>query len=190
MVSTPLSRNREFRLLWSGQAISQLGSQISLVAYPLLVLAVTGSPAKAGLVGFAMNIPIAVLALPAGWLADRVNRKHLMVASDAVRALALASIPIAAAAGDVPYPLILLVAVIDGSGFVISYVTERGVLRRLVTPDQLPEAVTRNESRKLVCASGRSSVKPSSTFAPETLSLRMGMRITFPLHVKVAISGA
>jgi MFS family permease len=146
-VSTPLRRNREFRLLWSGQAISQLGSQISLVAYPLLVLAVTGSPAKAGLVGFAMNIPIAVLALPAGWLADRVNRKHLMVASDGVRALALASIPLAAAAGGVPYWLILLVAAIDGSGFVSSYVTERGALRRLVTPDQLPEAVTRNESR-------------------------------------------
>jgi hypothetical protein len=65
--SIPLRRNREFRLLWSGQAISQPGSQISLVAYPLLALAVTGSPAKAGLVGFAMNIPIAVLFPPGGW---------------------------------------------------------------------------------------------------------------------------
>jgi len=43
----PLSRNREFALLWSGQALSGLGSQISTVAYPLLVLAVTGSPAVA-----------------------------------------------------------------------------------------------------------------------------------------------
>jgi hypothetical protein len=66
MASTPLRHNREFLLLWSGQAVSQLGSQISLVAYPLLVLAVTGSPAKAGLVAFARNIPIAALALPAG----------------------------------------------------------------------------------------------------------------------------
>src|SRR5581483_2827439 len=110
--------------------------QISLVAYPLLVLAVTGSPAKAGLVGFATNVPIAVLALPPGGLADRVNRKRLMVASDGLRALGLASIPIAAALGRVPYALILLVATIDGIGFVISYVAERGALRQLVSPDQ------------------------------------------------------
>ncbi len=101
MSSVPLRRNREFRLLWSGQAISQLGSQISLVAYPLLALAVTGSPAKAGLVGFALNVPIAVLALPAGMLADRVNRRHLMVAADGVRGVALGSIGYAAATGQV-----------------------------------------------------------------------------------------
>src|SRR6185312_1795540 len=112
MASTPLHRNRDFLLLWSGQAISQLGSQVSLVAYPLLVLAVTGSPAKAGIVAFARNIPIAALALPAGMLADRVNRRRLMVATDGVRAMAMASIPIAAAAGRVPYPLILGLAAI------------------------------------------------------------------------------
>ena len=148
MASVPLHRNREFRLLWSGQAISALGSQITLVAYPLLVLAVTGSPAKAGLVGFARQLPIAVLALPAGALADRMNRKHLMVTCDAVRAVALASIPIAIVTGSVPYWLIVLVAVIDGAGFVFTYVTERGAMRQLVAPEQLGEAVARNESRE------------------------------------------
>lgn len=143
----PLRRNREFLLLWSGQAISQLGSQISLVAYPLLVLAITGSPAKAGLVAFARNIPVAVLALPAGLLADRVNRRWLMVVSDGVRGLAVASIPVAAAAGGVPFALIMFVAAIDGTGYVLTSVTERGVLRQLVAPEQLGEAVARNESR-------------------------------------------
>src|SRR5690242_17718269 len=147
MASIPLRHNREFRLLWSGQAISQLGSQVSLVAYPLLVLAVTGSPAKAGLVAFARNLPIAALALPAGWLADRVNRRRLMVATDGVRALAMASIPIAAAAGSVPYALILVLAAIDGTGYVLTTVAERGALRQLVAPEQLGEAVARNESR-------------------------------------------
>jgi MFS family permease len=147
MASTPLRRNREFLLLWSGQAISQLGSEISLVAYPLLVLAVTGSPARAGLVAFARNVPIAVLALPAGLLADRVNRRYLMVATDGVRALAMGSIPVAAAIGGVPYALIVVVAAIDGTGFVLTYVAERGVVRQLVAPEQLGEAVTRNESR-------------------------------------------
>ncbi len=147
MASVPLRRNREFMLLWSGQTLSELGSQISLVAYPLLVLAVTGSPAKAGVVGFAKTVPIAVLALPAGAIADRVNRKRLMVICDGVRALALALIPIALLAGSVPYALIVAVAFIDGSGFVFTYIAERGALRQLVAREQLPEAVARNESR-------------------------------------------
>jgi len=134
-------------LLWSGQTLSQLGSQISLVAYPLLVLALTGSPAKAGVVGFAKAVPIAVFALPAGALVDRVNRKHLMVACDGLRALALATIAIALATGRLPDGLIVAVAFIDGSGFVVSYIAERGALRRLVAPEQLTEAVARNESR-------------------------------------------
>ena len=90
-------------LLWSGQALSELGSQVSLIAYPLLVLAVTGSPAKAGVVGFARALPIAALALPAGALADRMNRKHLMICCDGVRALALSAIPIALAGGEPPW---------------------------------------------------------------------------------------
>jgi predicted MFS family arabinose efflux permease len=147
VAATPLRHNREFLLLWSGQAISQLGSQISLVAYPLLVLAVTGSPAKAGVVAFARNIPIAALALPAGALADRVNRRRMMVATDGVRALAMASIPIAAAVGGVPYALILVLAAIDGTGYVLTAVAERGALRQLVAPEQLGQAVARNESR-------------------------------------------
>ena len=46
-----------------------------------------------------------------------------------------------------PYALIVLVALIDGAGFVVTYVAERGAVRRLVPSDQLGEAVARNESR-------------------------------------------
>lgn len=134
-------------LLWIGQALSALGSRVSLVAYPLLVLATTHSPSKAGLVGFAQAVPVTVLALPAGVLADRVNRRLLMIACDGARALALACIPVALAAGSLPYGLILGVALVDGAGFVFTYVAERGALRNLVAPEQLGEAVARNESR-------------------------------------------
>jgi predicted MFS family arabinose efflux permease len=134
-------------LLWSGQTLSALGSQVSLVAYPLLVLAVTGSPAKAGVVGFAKSVPIVLLALPAGALADRMNRKVLMVSCDCIRAFVLTAFSIALASGYTSYAVIAVVAFIDGSGFVISYVTERGALRQLVVPEQLSDAVARNESR-------------------------------------------
>jgi MFS family permease len=88
----PLWRNRDFLLLWSGQAISTVGTRISSLAYPLLVLAVTGSPAQAGLVGFAQTLPFLVWYLPAGALVDRWNRKWVMLVADAGRAAALGSV--------------------------------------------------------------------------------------------------
>ena len=145
--AVPLRRNREFTLLWSGQALSGLGSQISTVAYPLLALAVTGSAADAGIVGFARGLPAALLALPAGAVADRVDRRALMVGCDGVRALALAALAVAAATGSAAFALIVAVAVIDGGGATVTAVIERGVLRRLVAPEQLSDAVSLNESR-------------------------------------------
>src|SRR2546430_489734 len=62
----PLRRNRDFVLLQIGQALSTVGSEASGIAYTLLVLALTGSPAKAGLAGFARLVPLALFARPAG----------------------------------------------------------------------------------------------------------------------------
>jgi hypothetical protein len=76
----PLRHNRDFLVLWSSQLVSTLGSQVSLVAFPLLVLATTGSPARAGVVGFANTIPALLFYLPAGVLVDRQDRRKLMVA--------------------------------------------------------------------------------------------------------------
>jgi MFS family permease len=66
-----LWRNREFMLLWTSQVVSVLGSRVSGIAYPLLILALTGSPVQAGLVGFAATLPFLLFFLPAGALVDR-----------------------------------------------------------------------------------------------------------------------
>jgi MFS family permease len=134
-------------LLWSGQALSELGSQASTVAYPLLVLALTGSAAKAGVVGFAKFVPLALFALPSGVIVDRLDRKRLMMVCNGIRATALASIPVAFALGQPSYLQVVGVAFIDGSLFATSYIAERGALRQLVPSDQLPEAVAQNEGR-------------------------------------------
>jgi predicted MFS family arabinose efflux permease len=134
-------------LLWSGQALSELGSQVSTVAYPLLVLALTGSAAKAGVVGFAKLVPLTLFALPSGVIADRIDRKRLMMACDGIRAIALASIPIAFAVGQPAYLQVVAVAFIDGALFATSYITERGALHQLVPSEQLPQAVAQNQGR-------------------------------------------
>jgi len=73
-----LRSNREFWLLWVGQATSTLGSASLAIAMPLLVLALTHSPAQAGLVGSVDTGSAVVLLLPAGLVADRMDRRRLM----------------------------------------------------------------------------------------------------------------
>jgi len=143
----PLLRNRDYMLFWSGEALSELGSQTSTVAYPLLVLALTGSAAKAGVVGLAKWLPLAVFAIPAGALADRVDRKRLMIAADAIRMLGAASIVAALWLGRPAYAQVVAVAFLDGGLFATSYICERGALPRLVAPEQVQDAVAQNEAR-------------------------------------------
>jgi predicted MFS family arabinose efflux permease len=144
----PLRRNRDFLVLWSAQLISTLGSQVSLVAFPLLVLALTGSPAKAGLVGFANTIPVLLFYLPAGVLVDRGDRRAIMVATSAIGAVALGSIPAALALGHLAFEQVVVVAFVQGTVTAIFNLTEQGALPMVVHPSQVPEALARNEARR------------------------------------------
>src|SRR5579864_178035 len=91
----PLWRNRDYMILWSGQAISNAGTWASQIAFPLLVLAITHSALQAGLTGALERVPFLLLTLPAGALVDRWNRKRAMIVCDSVRTLAFAAIPLA-----------------------------------------------------------------------------------------------
>ena len=143
----PLRRNRDFQLLWIGQAASALGSRASSVGYPLLVLALTGSPAKAGLVGFAATIPYLLVQLPAGVLVDRVDRRRAMLACDAGRLAALAGLAAAVAAGHAPIALIAGVALVEGCLTVVFNLAELSAVQLLVPSVQLESALAQNEAR-------------------------------------------
>ncbi|MCC6628743.1 MAG: MFS transporter [Chloroflexi bacterium] len=142
----PLWRNRDFNLLWSGQIVSTLGTQVSLVAFPLLLLAVTGSPAWAGLLGALRGLPFVLLALPAGALVDRWDRRRLMVVCDIGRALALGSVPLALALGHVNLLHLALVTLIEGALFTLFNIAEVSSLPRVVPKQQLPAAVARTQA--------------------------------------------
>src|SRR5215468_3972637 len=92
---TPLSRNRDYRLLWSSLALSEFGGNASTIAFPLLVLAVTGSAAASGLVLGALAGGRLLAGLPAGALVDRWNRKYIMLGCEATQAIAAGSLAIA-----------------------------------------------------------------------------------------------
>ncbi len=144
----PLRRNRDFQLLWGGQAVSLLGSQISKIAYPLLVLAMTGSPAKAGIAGFAAMLGYLLFPLPAGGLADRYNRKRIMISCDAIRLAAVGSIAVAGWAAHITYVQILVAGFVEGTATVFFGVAQRAALPMLVAPSQRSAAVGQNEARQ------------------------------------------
>jgi MFS family permease len=142
----PLMRNRDFLLLWGGQAVSVLGTSISTLALTLLALALTGSPAHAGLIAAVQLAPYLALSLPAGALVDRWDRKRLMIACDAIRWLAYGSVPAAFLADHLQVAQLYLVALISGTAFVFFDVAQLAALPQVVAEAQLAQANALNDA--------------------------------------------
>jgi len=141
-----LRQNRDFWRLWGGQAVSSVGSQVSGLALPLLILALTYSPAKAGLLAALRGVPYFLLVLPAGALVDRWDPRRVMIACDTGRALALASIPLTLALGHLMLWQLFVVTFIEGTLFVFFNQAESNCLVRVVSKDHLGAAVAQNEA--------------------------------------------
>jgi MFS family permease len=141
-----LWRNRSFMLLWSGQAVSNVGTQVSTIAFPLLVLFVTHSPAQAGLMGAVRALPYLIFSLPAGALVDRWDRKRVMILCDAGRTIAMGSIPIALAFDHLSLVQLYVVSAVEGTLFVFFNLAEVACLPQVVTKEQLPAANAQNQA--------------------------------------------
>jgi len=140
-----LRANRAFWLLWVGQAGSTLGSTSSALAMPLLVLALTGSPTQAGLVGFVATGSAVVGLLPAGVVADRLDRRGLMRWCDAGRAGAMAALTVTLALSRPPLVELLGLALVNGSLSALFLAAHSGAVRHVVARADLPTAVARNQ---------------------------------------------
>jgi predicted MFS family arabinose efflux permease len=148
VTAVPLRRNRDFLLLQAGQLLSDAGTQSTAIAYPLLVLALTGSAAKAGVVASARTLPLALFALPAGLLADRWNRRRLMITADCVRALAVGGLAATILAHQAAYWTIPLVAFVEGTGTALFAAAQPGAVRAVVPARQLPAAAGAQTGRQ------------------------------------------
>lgn len=137
--------NHNFVFLWSGQLISTIGTQISLIAFPWLILTLTGSPAQAGLIAAIRVLPYILFGLPAGALVDRWDRKWVMLCCDIGRALALGSIPIALAGGFLTVVQLYCVSFIEGVLFIFFGLAGAASLPHVVSQEQLAAATAQNE---------------------------------------------
>jgi MFS family permease len=139
---------RDFRILWTGQVVSSVGTRVSGVAFPLLTLALTHSATAVGIVSFAGALPLLLLTLHAGALVDRHDRKRLMAACEAARALALGSVVAGVHWHFVSVAQLAVVAVVEGAGFTLFEVAQRAALQQLVPRARLAEAASLNQGRE------------------------------------------
>ncbi len=100
---------RDFRVIALGESVSALGDAVTFTALPLLVLALTGSGTVMGIVAALQTLPDLIIGLPAGVLADRWDRRRMMIAADLGRAVLTALIPLSALVGAPTVAVILLV---------------------------------------------------------------------------------
>jgi MFS family permease len=143
----PLRRNRNYRLLWTSQAIAEFGYFASTIAFPLLVLAVTGSTAASGLVLGTIAAAQLIAGLPAGALVDRWNRRRIMLCCEAAQAVAAGSLVVALLSGAATVAHMVAVAAVLGVSAALFEPAEDAVLPTLVPEEQLSTAVAMNSAR-------------------------------------------
>ncbi len=137
--------NRDFIIFWAVQTVSEMGNGFALVALPLLVLDATGSVQQMGLLTAVAGVSSVVTGLFAGGLADRFDRRRLMIVADAVRMVLFGLVPVLWAIRPQVWPLFLAMAVasVFAMVFQITYVT---AVPNLVDRDQIIEANGRLEA--------------------------------------------
>lgn len=109
-------RIRDFRLLWTGMTVSMVGDGIYTVAVAWQVYEIWNEPSALAAVGVAWSVPQIVVLLFSGVLSDRLDRRHLMIAGDLVRFVAIAAIGLLALTDSLTLPRLVGIAVVYGAG--------------------------------------------------------------------------
>jgi MFS family permease len=137
---------RAFRLLWFGQTVSQFGSQMTLVAVPLVAaLVLHAGPMEMGALLALETIPFVILALPAGALIDRLDRRRILITADLGRALAMGLLPLASALGALSMPLLYVATLAIGCLTVFFDIAYQSYLPLIVPRERLVDGNRRLE---------------------------------------------
>lgn len=141
-----LWRDRDFMSLWSAETVSQIGSQVTVLALPFTAMQVLDADAfEVGLLRSAQFLPFVLVGLPAGVWVDRLPRRPILIVGDLGRAAALASIPVAHVLGVLSMGQLYVVAFVAGVLTVFFDVAYMAYLPSLVGREQLVEGNSKLE---------------------------------------------
>ena len=127
--------------------VSSIGSQCTVIAMPLLTLVLTHSAAKTGVIGFLDLAPLALFMLLAGVVADRWNRKRLMIVTSALRLASITSVVVAVALHSITFAQLAIVAFIQATGATFYQTASSGAIRSVVPSEQLDIAAGMAQTR-------------------------------------------
>ena len=135
---------RDFRIFWLGQLVSVTGTWMQTVAQGWLVLQLTGSPFVLGLAAAARSLPVLFLAFPAGIVADRFDRRLIVIATNVVAAVASIVLGVLAITGDVTIPIILVIAALLGVTNAFEMPARQSYVSELIGRQHLANAIALN----------------------------------------------
>jgi MFS family permease len=153
-VSRPraLLGNHDFTVLWVGQTVNELGSRMSMFVFPLLAYALTGSALWAAAAETAHIVGLVATLLPAGVLADRLDRRRLMRGASASGLVLYSSLVLADLTTGIALGHLLLVAVLTGAGSGLFSPAETSAVRSVVPDEDLATALSQNQARQHVAS--------------------------------------
>ncbi|MFF0868458.1 MFS transporter [Nonomuraea sp. NPDC003560] len=143
----PLRRNVRFQLLWIGSAVSELGSELTRLAMPLLVLALTGSPGLAGVVAGARTVAFLLVQIPAGVWVDRWDRRRTLISAQGLQAVVSAVLAALVLTDQVQVWHFVTLAVLDALCAAFIEPVLGTAVRGIVPTSQLHSAYAQEESR-------------------------------------------
>ncbi|HEX6344753.1 MFS transporter [Umezawaea sp.] len=148
-----LLRNRDFRLLWAADVVSQVGTGVTVLAVPLLAVRVLDATSfEVAMLRFGQTIAFLLIGLQVGVWCDRLRCRPLLVAADLGRALALLSVPVAAAAGVLTLAQLFVVVLVTGTLTVVFDIAHPSYVPRLVDRAHLVEANTKLQLNRSTAA--------------------------------------
>jgi MFS family permease len=142
---SPLRLDRRYRLLWSGQAVSGIGTQITRVVLPFQVYVLTRSTLAVAVLAAVQLVPILTFALGAGSLADAVDRRRLLLVTQTGQAAASLALLALALVPSPNLVAILVVAFVGASLSAVDQPARSSAVPRLVAKERLPAAIALNE---------------------------------------------
>ena len=138
---TSLSIYRDYRLLWSSTVLTQIGQWMLQITLGWVMLSLTNSAGYVGLIGFASGIPFILVSIPAGVLIDRIDRRQILLISEAIALVVGFSLALLVSLGHVQPWHLLLAAFINGCALAINNATVQTMVPSYVRREHLQNAI-------------------------------------------------
>ena len=142
---SPLRASRDYRLLWTGELVSQTGRQITVVALPYQIFKLTGSSLAVGMIGLVQVVPLILFSQVGGAVADRVDRRKLILLTEAGLAVSSVLLMLGALAHHTPLWYLYSVAGLQAGLSGVNSPTRAAAVPNLVTRPRLPAALALNQ---------------------------------------------